>query len=216
MTRTEIEEYLLQLEHELLIEQERVAVKLTREWAGRFPKRSAVYVLREDNEICYVGETGSMRGRMTDLLDTRNHTIRRNLGTALFSNHHSFEKASSKKKFSDEIEVLLNGHIEAHLTVSYLLVELGRKELEERLFGKFQPRYSLKGKRGGLKAYTKAEKQIRNRKAYEPWTAESDEKLERFFCEGKSINEMSKVFERNEGAIRSRIKKLELKEKYGG
>ena len=51
-------------------------------------------------------------------------------------------------------------------------------------------------------------------KAYFPWTPEDDEKLEILFCEGKSQKELSLIFKRNPGAISSRIKKLELKEKY--
>lgn len=49
---------------------------------------------------------------------------------------------------------------------------------------------------------------------YLPWTNESDEKLELFYCEGKTVKELSEIFGRTNGAIRSRIKKLELKEKY--
>lgn len=52
--------------------------------------------------------------------------------------------------------------------------------------------------------------------AYTKWTLEDDEKLEQLFCEGYSIKELSKEFGRNNGAIRSRINKLEMKEKYGG
>ncbi|WCM41038.1 PUR family DNA/RNA-binding protein [Flavobacterium sp. CBA20B-1] len=51
--------------------------------------------------------------------------------------------------------------------------------------------------------------------AYQPWTEEDDEKLELLFCEGKKVKELTHIFERKEGAITSRIKKLELKEKYG-
>lgn len=54
------------------------------------------------------------------------------------------------------------------------------------------------------------------RNAYSRWTEEDDKKLEMLYCEGQSINELSKLFERNNGAIRARIKKLELTEKYGG
>jgi DNA-directed RNA polymerase specialized sigma24 family protein len=48
-----------------------------------------------------------------------------------------------------------------------------------------------------------------------PWTAEDDNKLELLFCEGKKVKELAEIFGRNTGAINSRIKKLELKEKYG-
>lgn len=50
--------------------------------------------------------------------------------------------------------------------------------------------------------------------AYEKWTVEDDEKLEILFCEGKTVKELTEIFQRKPGAIRSRIKKLELKEKY--
>lgn len=54
-----------------------------------------------------------------------------------------------------------------------------------------------------------------HQQAYQPWTQEDDEKLELLFCEGKKIKELAHIFARKEGAITSRIKKLELKEKYG-
>lgn len=65
------------------------------------------------------------------------------------------------------------------------------------------------------KSYSFEEVRKSHKQAYEPWTTEADEKLEVLFCEGKSIKELSELFGRNDGAIRSRIKKLELKEKYG-
>ena len=68
MTKTEIEEYLLKLEHKLIIESERKPIRLTRDWANSFPNQSAVYLFREEGEICYVGESGSIRGRMNDIL----------------------------------------------------------------------------------------------------------------------------------------------------
>lgn len=216
MRKTEIEEYLLKLEHKLIIESERKTIELTRDWANSFPNQSAVYLFREDGEICYVGETGSIRGRMNDILNTKNHTVRRNLGNSYYSDYPNYEKATSKKSFTDEIELMLNDRIQKHLTLSYILVDLGRKELEERLYAKLNPKYSLKGKRGAVKAYSKALKQAKNKNAYERWTTESDEQLEKLFCEGKTIAELSLTFGRNGGAIRSRIKKLELKEKYGG
>ena len=50
--------------------------------------------------------------------------------------------------------------------------------------------------------------------AYMPWTLEDDEKLELLYCERTSISTLSKVFGRKRGAILSRIKKLELSDKY--
>jgi hypothetical protein len=54
-----------------------------------------------------------------------------------------------------------------------------------------------------------------HKNAYSKWNKEDDEKLEILFCEGLSVSELSKEFGRNNGAIRSRINKLELKLKYG-
>ncbi|MEN5196521.1 hypothetical protein [Sphingobacterium faecium] len=65
------------------------------------------------------------------------------------------------------------------------------------------------------KSYTLDDKRKVNAQAYLPWSVEDDERLEVLFCEGRSIRDLAEAFERNEGAISSRIKKLELKEKYG-
>lgn len=65
------------------------------------------------------------------------------------------------------------------------------------------------------KAYSVNEIRKVNPQAYLPWTKEDDSRLELLFCEGNSVKELAKLFERNNGAISSRIKKLELKEKYG-
>lgn len=45
-------------------------------------------------------------------------------------------------------------------------------------------------------------------KAYMPWTIEEDNLLEHIFNEGKSVREMAKIFERKEGAIHSRLRKI--------
>lgn len=54
-----------------------------------------------------------------------------------------------------------------------------------------------------------------HKQAYLPWTTEDDNKLELLFCEGKKPKELAEIFGRKIGAINSRIKKLELKDKYG-
>jgi hypothetical protein len=63
-------------------------------------------------------------------------------------------------------------------------------------------------------AYSVEEIRKEHGQAYMPWSENDDQKLELLFCEGKSVKELASIFERKEGAIRSRIKKLELKEKY--
>ncbi|SFS33341.1 DUF3276 family protein [Sphingobacterium wenxiniae] len=64
------------------------------------------------------------------------------------------------------------------------------------------------------KSYTLDDIREQHPQAYRPWSTEDDEKLEALFCEGKTVKELANIFERKEGAITSRIKKLELREKY--
>ena len=45
-------------------------------------------------------------------------------------------------------------------------------------------------------------------KAYAPWTEDDDIRLKQLYAEGKNAEELGKIFERNESAIRSRLKKL--------
>jgi F-box protein, helicase, 18 len=54
----------------------------------------------------------------------------------------------------------------------------------------------------------------KNKAAYLPWSEELDEELTLLFCDGVSIKALSVHFARTPGAIQSRIKKLELREKY--
>lgn len=65
------------------------------------------------------------------------------------------------------------------------------------------------------KAYSVEKIRETHQQAYLPWTTEDDNKLELLFCEGKKVKELAEIFGRNTGAINSRIKKLELREKYG-
>lgn len=58
------------------------------------------------------------------------------------------------------------------------------------------------------KTYTFNEKREQYINAYKPWCAKDDEELITLYNEKKSIKELMVIFKRNEGAIRSRIKKL--------
>lgn len=64
------------------------------------------------------------------------------------------------------------------------------------------------------KSYTLDDIREQHPQAYRPWSTEDDEKLEALFCEGKTVKELANIFHRKVGAITSRIKKLELREKY--
>jgi DNA-directed RNA polymerase specialized sigma24 family protein len=65
------------------------------------------------------------------------------------------------------------------------------------------------------KKYSVDEIRIKYKEAYRPWTIELDDELTVMYCEGINGRDIAKHFGRTRGAIRSRIKKLELEVKYG-
>ncbi len=67
----------------------------------------------------------------------------------------------------------------------------------------------------GEPTYSVAACQAEYPNAYTPWTTDDDDRLTMLWCEGKSIKELSAIFQRKPSAIRSRVRKLELEEKYG-
>ncbi len=65
------------------------------------------------------------------------------------------------------------------------------------------------------KKYSVEKTREKYKDAFTPWTDAQDDKLTIMYCEGANIKEMATNFGRTSGAIRSRVKKLELKELYG-
>lgn len=92
---------------------------------------SGVYCFFIDNKVSYIGETGCLKKRINDLLNTRNHTFRRIFGELYFSSHTLYSKASSTNGYHKEIENLLVGKMKKHLSYSYKSMNIGRKEFEE-------------------------------------------------------------------------------------
>jgi len=84
---------------------------------------------------------------MKDLIDTRNHTIRRTIGIKLYSSRPDYTKPSAKTRFCDVIEAELNSYISSNLTLSFIQVDLGRKELEEKFIVIYSPVFNKKGQR---------------------------------------------------------------------
>lgn len=86
-------------------------------------------------------------------------------------------------------------------------------EVLNKAFTKFKELKEPNHSKG--KTYSVEKIRETHQQAYLPWTKEDDHKLEMLFCEGKKAKELAELFGRNIGAINSRIKKLELQEKYG-
>ncbi|MEO6948857.1 MAG: UvrD-helicase domain-containing protein [Ginsengibacter sp.] len=64
------------------------------------------------------------------------------------------------------------------------------------------------------KAYSFEELRTMHKDAYMPWTPELDDELTIMYCEGVNPKDMAKHFGRTRGAIKSRIKKLDLADIY--
>jgi len=143
--------YLKALEQNLLRPDNFSIVEMSKAWAKKIPSKAGVYVFKDKDQIVYVGETGNLRGRMKDLLDSRHHTIRRTIGVKFYSTIDGFVKATTKIKFPEHIELLVNEHICKKLLLAYLPVTLGRKELEEMIEFNIDKEVRL-NKRGKRKA----------------------------------------------------------------
>jgi len=123
-------------------------ITLATDWLHQFERKPAVYILFDKRKNClvYVGETASLRRRMRNLLQTSNHCIRRTIGKQKFSNVNGYKLAPRGKAFPLHIEKKINNYIEKHLKLSFLYVEIGRKELEELIVKKFNPELNKIGK----------------------------------------------------------------------
>ena len=70
------------------------------------------------------------------------------------------------------------------------------------------------GSGGADKSTSMGELRTKYRGAYKPWTKVMDDELTVLYCEGVTVSELASYFERTKGAIRMRIKKLDLEGIY--
>lgn len=97
MKKFDTQVYLNSLYDQLLNKCEIQKIEVTRAWASNFPSEPGVYVFRDNTKIIYVCETGNLRGRMKDMIDTRNHVLRRSMGNKIYREVKGFEPATSKR-----------------------------------------------------------------------------------------------------------------------
>lgn len=141
----------MQFEEQLFDPKNQKPIELTRKWAAEMTREAGVYAIFEGSEIRYVGESGSLRARMNDLLSTLNHVVRRNIGAHKYSDHPKYQKATTRKKFDPEIEALVEAFLQTEHKIAFLEIKLGRKELEEWLIRFHKPMYNKKGQRSSRK-----------------------------------------------------------------
>ncbi|MCU7839484.1 MAG: hypothetical protein KZQ94_08895 [Candidatus Thiodiazotropha sp. (ex Troendleina suluensis)] len=120
---------------------------VTTKWAKQITKDAGIYAFFDQDKVVYVGESGSLKARMGDVRRTVNHTLRRNIGAKLYSDIEGYEKATSKKKFPEHIERLVNEYMET-LHAVIVPVPFGRTEVEEYLVSKLKPMFNTKTRRG--------------------------------------------------------------------
>lgn len=147
MEDSEIDQEFARIEKYLFDELNWQEVELTRAWANSQPSEAGVYMLFEECKPVYVGETGSISGRIKDMLDSRHHTVRRALGEKRFHLIDGYQKATSKAKHPAHIEELVENTLSG-LKLCVLPIKIGRKEFEEYIFSKYQPELNRKAKRG--------------------------------------------------------------------
>lgn len=128
-----IELYFNLIKEHLTKTSSRIPFQLSREWCKKFPEDAGVYCFFIEDQLRYVGETGCLKKRLADLLDTRNHTLRRSIGEMYFSKEEGYKKTSSQLKFVDHIELKVEQWMINNLKVAWYPVKIGRKEFEEWL-----------------------------------------------------------------------------------
>ncbi|MGB0864196.1 MAG: hypothetical protein ACPG19_08920 [Saprospiraceae bacterium] len=215
-----IEVYLMKLEIELLSDDNRKVLDLTGEYFKQFPQNAGVYLLREEGKICFTSETNNLQSKIHELIDTKKHELRRRIGKDKFSHKEDYKEASKNRNYPSWLEKEINRLLVDNFEISILEVKLGRKELEERIKFKYKPRYNLillpskNNKISKEKSYSVEEIRKTKPKAYAKWTKKEDDKLLKLDKDGKTSKELAEIFERGQGAITSRLKKLkELNDK---
>ncbi|OQX74562.1 MAG: DNA helicase [Bacteroidetes bacterium 4484_276] len=98
---------------------------------------------------------------------------------------------------------------------SQIHIMRGESEEEKSEKETSKTRKQKKGSPYKEKSYAVSQVREKHKGTYKPWTSELDGELTVMYCEGINARDMAKHFGRTKGAIRSRIKRLELGEKYG-
>lgn len=97
------------------------------------PNKAGIYLLFDDiGNILYVGESGNLHERISELGRTVNHTFRKQIGYLYFGG------VKNTKKFDNLIESKIDKFFEEKIYISSLEVSFGRLEIETYLVSKNQ------------------------------------------------------------------------------
>lgn len=125
---------LLKMAEKNLLSADRLKFEISVKWRNRHvPDYPGIYALFEGpDNLIYIGETGNLRERMSDICRTVNHTFRKQFA------HKRYGALKTRKKFNDEIELKLDNFFRDHLHMAFIEVNFGRVEIETCLVTKYQ------------------------------------------------------------------------------
>ena len=107
----------------------------TKSWRANIPRFPCVYALYEKKEtLIYIGETGNLQKRMSEICRAGGHAFRRQLGCK----NMKALLIKGKKKFEPETEMQIDSFLDNDLYVSFIEVNFGRLEIETYLITKNQ------------------------------------------------------------------------------
>ena len=128
-----IESELKRLERNLL-KAKRQSLLASESWRETVPREPGVYIVWDSQTAnpLYVGETANLYKRMSDIGRNANHTFRR--------------RVLRRWKSRLQSDKLISQLISRKCMLSILVVQFGRRELEERLVGAWSEKYDLLNK----------------------------------------------------------------------
>ena len=145
---SKIKEYFKKTKSTLFLKRYRKDLGLAWDDKNSLPVGAGIYAIFEKGAFVYIGETGSLRGRIKDLSRTVNHQFRRSLGKARFSSIQGYQLATSKRKFPSLVEEKLTNYMKKNCEIAFLTMQLGRKEFEEYICREHRPKFNQKKQRG--------------------------------------------------------------------
>ena len=133
LSQTELDDVLKKAENQLL-NSNRIKFKKCKDWRKEnVPNEPGIYAIFEnDDELIYIGESGNLKDRMNEINRTVNYSFRKQFG------HIRYKGIKSRKKFADEVEILIDDYFAQNLYVSFLPINFGRLEIETFLIDKYQ------------------------------------------------------------------------------
>lgn len=125
----------IDVENRLFDRNNRIKFERTSKWRNKhLTNKEVIYALFKDEQLIYIGETGDLKKRMSDITRTANHTLRKKIGGKVFNVF--LEK--DKGKFNDYVEEKIDKYFDEKLYLSFVEVNFGRLEIETFLVTQHQ------------------------------------------------------------------------------